>query len=314
MRELTIGDHIINDDSDAFICAEIGSNHQGSVEICKRMIHAAQLAGADAVKLQKRDLATWERDNPELWHSAYHSEHSFGATYGEHRRALEFADDAYREVRDYARGLGLVFFATAFDVASVQFLEGIGVPAIKIASGSIVNRPLLSRAAATEKPLVVSTGGATPGEIVAAAQTICEMGRTLETSEARPFREETDYPYALLACTSLYPCPPSQLHLRVIEEMRKNFPGVVIGLSDHQDGIDMAPVAYALGARIFEKHFCLDHTAKGSDQAMSLEPRGLEMYVRSLRRTRVALGDGIKRRLDGEAAALVKQGRKDLAV
>ena len=119
---------------------------------------------------------------------------------------------------------------------------------------------------------------------------------------------------ALLQCTSLYPCPPAQLGLEVISLYRQNYRFTVIGFSDHQDGIDMAPVAYTLGARIFEKHVTLSHSMKGSDHAMSLEPHGLEMYVRSLRRAREALGDGVKRRYEAEIPALVKQGRRDLIV
>lgn len=295
-RELRIGDYVINDSTDALVIAEVGSNHGGSVETCKEMFRAARAAGCQAVKLQKRDMATWEAANPELWHSAYNSEHSYGATYGEHRAALEFNEDQYLDLQVYAESLGILFFATAFDVRSVHFLRDLGVPAIKIASGTIVDRETLDEASVMDIPLIISTGGATPQEIAAAAWHMTDL----------------DAEIALLHCTSLYPCPPEHLNLNVIPEMRRNFPTTVVGFSDHQDGIDMAPVAYALGARIFEKHFCLDHTAKGSDQAMSLEPAGMERYVRGIRRARLALGDGIKRRIEGEAAALIKQGRRDL--
>lgn len=302
MRELTIAGHRIADDTDAWVCAELGSNHGGSVATCKEMIRVAASCGVQAVKMQKRDMATWAERNPGLWESPYNSEHSFGATYGAHRAALEFGWEEYVECKAYAESLGLAFFATAFDVPSVVFLVELGVPAIKIASGSITDHKLLMAAESSDIPLIISTGGATPSEVDRAVRRMWEFSRDALSVAA----------HALLMCTSLYPCPADRLNLRVVETMRNRYPGTVIGFSDHQDGIDMAPVAYAVGARIFEKHVTLSHSMKGSDHAMSLEPHGLEMYVRSLRHAHEALGDGVKRRYEGEAAALVKQGRTDL--
>ena len=155
MRELVIAGQVINDESEAFVVAELGSNHQGSVGICEEMIKAAHLAGVSAVKLQKRDMATWAARNPELWESHYNSEHSFGATYGQHRAALEFGWSEYLRLKVCAEDLGLAFFATAFDVPSVEFLQELGVPAIKIASGSITDRDLLRSAGSIGLPLVV---------------------------------------------------------------------------------------------------------------------------------------------------------------
>ncbi len=292
MRELKIGQHIINDQSDAFIVCEIGGNHQGSVQTAKDLIKAACECGVSAVKFQRRTLEVWEAMNPEQWHAPYNSEHAFGATYGEHRAALEFGWDEYVELKAYAESLGLLFFATAFDVPSVDFLMRLGVPAIKIASASIVNRPLLEAASATGLPLIVSTGGATMREIDEAVEVI--GGRAA---------------FCLAACTAEYPCRAEHMNLRVIPSLRDEYPDTVIGLSDHYNGIALGPVAFALGASVQEKHFTLDRSMRGSDQAFSIEPVGMRKLVRDLHRTRDALGTGLKVRYLEEIAPLAKMGR-----
>lgn len=305
MRELSIAGRRIADDTDGYVIAEIGANHMGSVETCKEIIRAAALCGVDAVKLQKRDLPTWEALDPDGWHAPYHSENAFGPTYGLHRAALEFGWEEYRELQRYAGGLRVAFFATAFDVPSLHFLVDLGVPAVKLASASIVNEPLLQAVARTGLPTIASTGGATLGEI--------ERGVHLLRTVALEWDERLAHPpLALLQCTATYPCEAADMGLRVIETLRGMYPWAVCGLSDHQSGIAMAPVAYTLGSRIFEKHFTLHRAWKGSDQAFSLEPEGMRRMVRDLRRTREALGDGVKRRLPAEVPALVKMGRRDL--
>ena len=297
MREITIAGRRIADDTDAFCVAEIGGNHQGSVATCKQIIKAAADAGADAVKLQKRDMAHWAAKDPAGWHREYHSEHAFGRTYGEHRMALEFGADEYAELKAYAEARGLVFFATAFDVPSLRFLVELGVPAIKLASASIVDGELLQACAEAGLPVIASTGGATMREISEAASIL-----------------EGHVPYAICQCTAEYPCEARDMNLRVITWLRDRYPNTVIGLSDHYNGIALAPVAYVLGARIMERHFTLNRAAKGSDNCFSIEPVGMRKMIRDLHRTREALGDGIKRRLDVEIPALVKMGRADLAV
>lgn len=293
-REFRIGDRVIDDDSDAYVVAEIGGNHGGSLDVALQMIRTAAQCGADAVKFQKRDLNYWSQRDPR-WNEPYNSEHSFGRTYGEHRAALEFDAYAYKRLQEAADICGVDFFATAFDVPSLQFLVELGVPAIKLASASIVNMPLIEACNLWGGTVIASTGGASLDEV------------------RRAHYRMAHQPVALLQCTAEYPCPAAHLQLRVIEGLRQLFPSTVIGLSDHQAGIAMSPVAYALGARIFEKHFTLNRTSKGSDHAFSLEPEGMRKLVRDLRRTRDALGDGQKRRLEGEVPALVKMGRLDLA-
>ena len=287
MRELTIGRTVINDDSDAYVIAEIGGNHRGSVEDCKAIIMQAAVAGCSAVKLQKRDNKALY--TPKVYAEPYNSENAWGPTYGEHREYLEFNMAEYRELKQYAQSYGLDFIVTAFDLPSVDFLADLGVDAIKIASGDLRSTPLIEAAARVRAPLLISTGG---GAL-----------RDLERVPNAVFGQAE---YAFLQCTASYPCDAGALNLRVIETYRERFPETVIGLSDHYDGIAMAPVAYALGARIFEKHFTVDHTWKGSDQAFSLEPHGMATMVRDLQRTRLALGDGIKRRMECEGSALDK--------
>ncbi len=295
MREFTIDGRRIADDTPCFVIAEIGHNHQGSVERARELIRAAHEAGVDAVKLQKRDnRRLYTRA---LYDSPYDNENSFGRTYGAHREALELDGDAYVELRDEARSLGLVFFATAFDEPSADMLAQLDVPAYKIASGDLTNTPLLRHVASFGKPLVVSTGGATLDDVDRAVEAVLGVGGTI----------------CLLQCTAAYPAAVEDLNLGVITTLRERYPDVVVGLSDHQDGIAMAPVAYMLGARVVEKHFTLSHTAKGTDHAFSLMPEGMRKLVRDLRRVPIAVGDGVKRPLPSEENPLQKMGKKLVA-
>jgi sialic acid synthase len=287
MRELIIADTVINDEADCYVIAEIGHNHQGSVEKCKELFDAAKWSGANAVKLQKRDNKTLYTE--EFYNSPYNSEHAYGKTYGEHREALEFDFDQYTLLKCYAEALGLTFFATAFDVPSADFLSTLRVPAIKIASGDLNNRKLLEHVNRFGVPVIISTGGAEDDEYAR------QVTYTFFNS-----------PHAVLHCTSGYPAKFDELNLLCIPALRKSL-DCVIGYSGHDNGIAMASIAYALGARIIEKHFTLDRASKGPDQAFSLEPGGLRKMVRDLRRTRLALGDGVKRRYDSEVAPLAKQ-------
>ena len=295
MRELKIQNKIINDTSDCFVIAEVGHNHQGSVETAKKMFLAAKDAGADAVKLQKRDnkfLFT-----KEMYNSAYSSSNAYGDTYGAHRDALEFGREEYIDLQQYANELDLIFFATPFDFNSVDFLEKLNVPLYKIASGDLTSIPLLKYVAKTGKPIIISTGGGSLGDVRKAHDTIAENNSNI----------------AILQCTAAYPCEPDEMNLKVIEAYKKEFPDKIVGLSDHQNGIGMALVAYTLGARIIEKHFTLNRAWKGTDHAFSLEPQGLTKLVRDLKRAKVALGDGVKKIIDKETKPLYKMGKKLVA-
>lgn len=281
----------LSDDSDCYVIAEVGHNHQGDLEKCKELFRQAKECGVDAVKTQKRDnRALYTRA---MYEKPYDNENSFGATYGEHREALEFGRDEYMELVRYCRQIGVTFFATAFDVPSADFLAQLDMPAYKIASGDLKSTPLLRHIAGFGKPMIVSTGGATMDDIERAYDAIAPINPQI----------------SFLQCTAAYPASPEDLNLNVIRTLRARFPELVIGLSDHENGIAMAVAAYVLGARIVEKHFTLNHTWKGTDHPFSLEPIGMRKLVRDLRRTREALGTGVKCPLPSEQGPLVKMGK-----
>jgi sialic acid synthase len=289
MRKLEIDGVRIADDTECYVIAEIGHNHQGNLDTCMEMIKAAQWAGCSAVKLQKRENKTLYTE--EMYNAPYNSENAFGPTYGLHREALEFDQDQYLRLQAYARHIGITFFATAFDVPSANFLWDLGVPAIKIASGDLTNSYLLEYAASLDVPVILSTGGGDMKQVLAAKEVFDRAG----------------CPKAVLQCTSGYPASYDELNLRVIESYRALMYETVIGWSAHDTGIAMAPVAYALGARIIEKHFTLNRAMKGTDQSMSLEPQGMRTMIDNLKQCRVALGDGRKQRYQSEREPLKKQ-------
>jgi N-acetylneuraminate synthase/sialic acid synthase len=293
--QLNIDGCAIDDTTDCWVIAEVGHNHQGDLEKCKRIFDAAKENGASAVKLQKRDNRTLF--TKELYNKPYDNENSFGRTYGEHREALEFGLKEYRELQQYCRSIGITFFATAFDFPSADFLAALEIPVFKLASGDLKNIPLLKHVAAFGKPMIVSTGGGSMEDVRRAYDAIMPINSNL----------------AILQCTASYPTPPEEMNLRTIATFREQLAGAVIGLSDHSNGISMAVTAYMLGGRIIEKHFTLNHTWKGTDHAMSLEPEGLRKMVRDLKRVRTALGDGVKRTLSSEQGALHKMGKKIVA-
>jgi N-acetylneuraminate synthase/sialic acid synthase len=245
--------------------------------------------------LQKRDnRSLFTR---ELYDSPYNNDNSYGDTYGAHREALELGRDAYVELQRYAAELGILLFATAFDHASADLLASLDLPLYKIASSDLKNIHLQKHVASFGKPMIVSTGGGTMDDVKRVYDTVMPINPQL----------------CLMQCTAIYPAEPQDLNLRVIQTFRDEFPDVVIGLSDHQNGIAMSVVAYVLGAQIIEKHFTLNRAWRGSDHPFSLEPIGMKKLVRDLRRARLAMGDGVKRALPGEARQLYKTGKKLVA-
>ena len=294
-RELAIGPDRVHDESDCYVIAEVGSNHQGGLGKAKELFSRAKECGVNAVKLQKRDNRSLFTSV--MYDTPYINENSFGDTYGQHREALEFGRDEYLELKRYAEDLGITMFATPFDFASVDFLADLDMPAYKTASADVTNIPLLKYVAQTGKPTLVSTGGTSMEDVQRAYGLIAPINPQV----------------CLLQCTSSYPVEPEDMNLRVIETYRERFPDAVIGLSDHQSGIAMALVGYVLGARVIEKHFTLNRAWKGTDQAFSLEPIGMRKLVRDLRRARLALGDGVKRMHPSEVAPVYKMGKKLVA-
>ena len=288
---IKIGNHIIGDESHCYVIAEIGHNHQGSVQKARELFKEAKLAGAQAVKLQKRDnrgLYT-----KAAYNKPYDNENSFGSTYGEHREFLEFGLKEYRELQAYAKELDIDFFATAFDMVSADFLHSLNVPAYKLASGDLKSKPLLKHVASFGKPMIVSTGGALLDDVKRMYDTVMPINPQL----------------CILQCTAGYPAAFDELDLRVITQFRDLFPKAVIGFSGHDNGIAMAVAAYVLGARVIEKHFTLNRAMKGTDHAFSLEPVGLRKMVRDLERTVSALGDGVKKVYESEKAPILKMGK-----
>jgi len=295
MRELIIRNTKINDESDCYVIAEIGHNHQGSLEKAKQLFVAAKKAGVNAVKLQKRDNKTLF--TKEVYNKPYDNPNSFGITYGEHREFLEFGWDEYTELKRFATELDLDFFATAFDILSADFLAKLDVPAFKIASGDIKSIPLLKHVARYGKPMIMRTGGATLEDVRRAYDAIMPINKQL----------------CIMQCTGGYPPEWNEINLMVIDTLHKEFPDILIGFSSHDSGIAMAVAGYMLGARIIEKHFTLNRAMKGTDHAFSLEPVGMTKMIRDLRRLKMALGDGKKITYDSEKAPITKMGKSLVA-
>jgi sialic acid synthase len=282
MRTWHIGNRNVTDESPAWVCAELSHNHQGSVTMAREMIRVAKECGADAVKFQKRSPAF------------YAALRAKGLTeYADLREGRELTLEEYAHLRRHAHDLGLAILATAFDVESVAFLERVGVNAIKLASGAVHNHDLLSAAAATGLPLLLSTGCSSLDDIKWAINAIENPLANL----------------AILQCTSAYPCASASMHLRTIETFRTIVPRTIVGLSSHHAANILEPVAYALGARIFEKHFTLSRDLGPGDHANSLDPVGLRDLVDNLRGVEAAMGDGVKRFLPCE-----EMGRRRLDV
>jgi N-acetylneuraminate synthase/sialic acid synthase len=232
-----------------------------------------------------------------MYDKPYDNENSFGATYGEHREALEFGKSEYEDLQAESARLGMAFFSTAFDFRSADFLAELNTPAYKIASGDLKNIPLLRHVAKIGKPMIVSTGGGTMEDVQRAYDTITPINPRL----------------CLLQCTCGYPAEFAELDLRVITTYREKFPEIVIGYSGHDNGIAMPVAAYMLGARIIEKHFTLNRAMKGTDHRFSLEPVGMKKMIRDLQRVRMALGDGRKKVYASEASPVLKMGKKLVA-
>lgn len=291
-RSLTIRGVTIDDSSPAYCIAELGSNGAADTELTKRFIKAAAEAGASAIKLQKRNNATLY--TKVALAAPYAHENSFGATYGQHRAALEYSEAQHLELRDYAHDCGVAYGVTPFDLPSADLLACLGVDFIKIASACITDTVLLDRCAGYGQPMVLSTGTATQHDVDLAVATVAQHG----------------CPLAILQCTAVYPLTdPALLNLRVIETFRYRYPFLVTGLSSHYPGTLDVQAAYALGGRVFEKHFTLDRTMRGADHSFSLNPPDFKMMVGALSLQREMLGSPLKTSLPEEQAAIAKMGK-----
>ncbi|PRA80604.1 N-acetylneuraminate synthase family protein [Microbacterium sp. MYb66] len=285
---VSIGSRVIGGGRPAYVIAEIGLNHNGDVDIAKRLIDVAARAGADAVKFQKR---TPEISTPEHMRDVPRETPWGLMSYLDYRRRVEFGRDEYVEIGDHATMQGLDWFASPWDVPSVDFLEDLNVVAHKVASASLTDTELLVRLRETGKPVILSTG----------MSTIEQIDRALDTLG-------TDR-VVLMHATSTYPLEPEEANLRVIATLRDRYPGVPVGYSGHERGLQISLAAVAIGAVAVERHITLDRTMWGSDHAASLEPTGLEHLVRDIRVIERATGDGVKRVFDSERAPMAKLRR-----
>lgn len=271
-----IGKTYVGEDEPVFVIAEVGINHNGEMDIAKRLIDSAKEAGADAVKFQKRfpeEILTKEGlEKP------YLSPHAFAPTYGEHRRKLEFSEEQYRELKHYADNKNIQFFASVWDHKSADFMGQLNIDAYKIPSADVINIPLLEYVAKKNKPVLLSVGMSTLEEINEAVQTILDYNDRL----------------IILHCLSLYPAPEEKIDLSFMDVLKKYFHPLPVGYSGHE--IDYLPTlsAVARGAHIIERHLTLDKKMKGSDHAASLEPSQFKELVQLIRRIEKILGRGEK--------------------
>ncbi|MCR4419329.1 MAG: N-acetylneuraminate synthase [Clostridia bacterium] len=271
-----------------FIIAEAGVNHNGDPELARRLVDAAVYAGADAVKFQAfraEEVATAAAER-----AAYQraNEPERDESQLEMIRRVELGHEELKKVFDYCREKGITFISSAFDLESVDFLCDLGVPYLKVPSGEITNYPYLRHVAGKGRPVILSTGMATLGEVEGAVNLLRSGGCG---------------DIVLLHCTTNYPTPPQEVNLRAIETMRRAF-GLPVGYSDHTPGPAAAVAAIALGAVAIEKHLTLDRNLPGPDHRASLEPEEFRTMVRYIREVEVCLGDGLKRPTAGELAIM----------
>jgi len=285
-KKVKIGDKIIGEGEPVFITAEIGINHNGDINIAKKLIDVAVAAGCDAVKFQKRTIELVY--TPE--ELARPRENPFGPTNGDLKRGLEFGEKEYKEIDRYCKEKGIIWFASLWDIKSVDFLEKFNVPCYKIASACLTDDKLLKYIKSKGKPIILSTGMSTIKQIKHAVEVLGEDN------------------LVLLHCTATYPSADNELNLKVIPWLKENF-SCPIGYSGHEVGVYSSIVAAVLGVSMVERHITLDRAMWGSDQAASLEPPGLNRLVRDIRLLPVWLGDGQKRVFESEIPILQKLRR-----
>lgn len=284
------GRHTIGDGEPVYIIAEIGINHNGSLDLARKLIDGAIFAGADAVKFQKRtpelcvprDQWNIERDTP--WGRI---------AYLDYRHKMEFTYEQYRSIDRYCRARGLDWFVSCWDEEAVDFMEQFDTPLYKVASATLTDLPLLQKMKATGRPLMLSTGMSESWQIQAAVDLIGHDNLMIAHA------------------TSAYPCPPEELNLRMISTLKATYPDVPIGYSGHEVGLAPTWAAVTLGATFVERHITLDRAMWGSDQAASVEVMGFHNLVRNIRDIEKAMGDGVKRIYPSEMAAMKKLRRVD---
>ena len=287
-RSLQIATRRVGDSAPCYVIAEIGINHNGDIDLAKRLISVAVAAGCDAVKFQKRTVEiVYSREELEK-----PRESPFGTTNGDLKRGLELDYYDYQEIDSYCRSSKIVWFASCWDEKSVDFIDRFSPPCYKVASASLTDDHLLRHTRATGKPVLLSTGMSTLEQIDHAVEVLGTENLVL-----------------LHAC-STYPAYYEELNLRAIPIMRDRY-GVPVGYSGHETGIASTVAAAVLGACCVERHITLDRSMWGSDHAASLEPNGISRVVRDIRLVEQAMGDGVKRVYEREHPIIKKLRRVD---
>ena len=275
---LTVGSTEIGKNRPVYIIAEIGINHNGDIAIAKQLMDVAAESGCNAVKFQKRTPAICV---PEDQKSQMRETPWGTMTYLEYKERTEFGQSEYEQIDAYAKKLNIHWFASPWDLPSVDFLLGFNPVCIKVASASLTDTALLSKIAATRVPLILSTGMSTMAEIESAVALI------------------SNTQFGLAHATSTYPCQPTELNLRMIQTLDSKFK-VPVGYSGHETGLATTVAAVAMGATFIERHITLDRSMWGTDHSASVEPTGLDRLVRDIRNTEAALGNGVKCVFDSE--------------
>lgn len=286
-KTIEINGRKVGHDQPVYIIGEIGINHNGDMSIAKRLIKAAADAGLDAVKFQKR---TPELCVPDEQKGQMRATPWGYITYLDYRYKVEFGKEEYQEIDQYCKDLGINWFASAWDMLSVDFMEDLDTCCYKVASASLTDHDLLKKIRSTGKPMIISTGMSTMNEINLAVEAIGQDN------------------LLIMHATSAYPCPPDELNLKMIQTLRSKF-DAPIGYSGHEVGLVPSAVAVAMGACAVERHITLDRALWGSDQAASVEPGGLQKLVKYIRVTEQALGDGVKHVYESEMPSLRKLRR-----
>jgi sialic acid synthase len=260
---------IYKNSSESFIIAEVGQNHQGDLKMAREYIKIFSAAGADAIKFQTRDNKYLFSESAYI--KPYESENAFAPTYGAHRESLELKIEDLHILRDDCKKYGVKFMSTPFDEPSLDVLINLDVDILKIASFDLGNLPFINRIAKANKPTVISIGGGNQTQIDSSIEVLRQHLQ--------------DDQIALLHCVSEYPCTHDVLGLNNIEILINKYPNIIIGLSDHYNGILSGPLGFVKGARVFEKHVTLNRALKGTDHNFALETEGFRKFVRDIRRT-----------------------------
>lgn len=279
-KTIKIGNRLVGEGQPTFIIAEAGINHNGRLEIAKKLIDLAASSGADAVKFQMRDFKTLYTDN--AWNNTKHEDIASQYILSLIREST-LSEENFKELARYAKSKGIIFLCTPWDIASVDALEKLNVPAYKLASADLVNFELIEYVALKKKPMILSTGMSSLEEIEATVKFLDKLGAE----------------YILLHCNSAYPAAAKDINLRFMQTLREKF-GVVVGYSGHELGIAISLAAVALDAKVIERHITLDRTMTGPDHAISLEPAGIMKLVRDIRRIEEALQNDKKFMTMGE--------------